>query len=149
MKLAAGTSAPDFRALDQTGMEHSLNDYRGQYLLLYFYPKDDTPGCTAQACGLRDSYELLQGKIRILGVSADSVESHENFAKKYSLPFPLLADPEKKMQKAYGTDGILFGHRTSFLIDPSGVILKVFPDVDPNAHAQLILSELSLLEKSD
>ncbi len=145
MKLQPGSPAPDFRALDQEKNEHSLSDYRGQYLLLYFYPKDDTPGCTAQACGLRDVYGELKKHAALLGVSADSVESHEAFAKKYALPFPLLADPEKNIIQAYGVDGLLFSHRSSFLIDPQGTIAKVYDNVDPDTHADMVLRDIITL----
>src|SRR3990170_8528971 len=100
-KLKAGDTAPDFSALDQKGELHSLQDHKGKWLLLYFYPKDNTPGCIKEACSFRDHYAELKKKVAIVGISGDSVKSHANFSGKYHLPFPLLADPERKIIKAY------------------------------------------------
>lgn len=143
--------APDFTLQDQDGDPHKLSEYRGQRVLLYFYPKDDTPGCTKEACTIRDGlpdFEKLNTKV--LGVSVDTIESHKKFAEKYKLPFTLLADPEKKVVKLYGVwgkkkfmgreyEGTL---RTSFLISPDGKIAKVYEDVKPAEHAQEVLEDL-------
>ncbi|HLC94413.1 MAG TPA: thioredoxin-dependent thiol peroxidase [Patescibacteria group bacterium] len=141
--------APNFSLSDQDGKMHTLSDYRGKWVILYFYPKDDTPGCTKEACSFRDNtQQLTQKDIVVLAVSADSPASHKKFAEKYHLSFPLLADVEKETIKAYGAwgkkkfmgkeyDGIL---RTTFLIDPRGVVKKVFENVTPADHAREILT---------
>jgi thioredoxin-dependent peroxiredoxin len=137
--LKAGTKAPDFLVPDQDGKMVSLKDYIGKKVILYFYPKDDTPGCTAEACDLRDNRPLVMKKnYEILGVSADNVKSHKKFATKFNLPFKLLADTEKDIINKYGVWGekMLFGrkymgiHRVTFLIDEKGVIEQVITDVD-------------------
>lgn len=145
MKLQISQKAPDFSAIDQVGKRHSLSDYRGQYLLLYFYPKDDTPGCTTEACSFRDSHEDLLKYTNIIGVSSDSVKSHEAFAQKYKLLFPLLSDEEKKIARDYGVDGLIFTNRSSFLIDGDGVIVKIYNNVDPDTHTQNVLRDLQNL----
>ena len=149
--LKIGDEAPAFETVDQDGNHVSLKDYRGKKLILYFYPKDDTPGCTAEACNLRDNYDSLLNKgYKILGVSADSEESHKKFIKKYVLPFPLLADKENKIIMAYGAwgkknlygkeyDGIL---RTTFVISENGIIEKIFTKVDTKNHTQQILEQM-------
>ena len=137
--------APDFEALDQDGKVHKLADYKGKNILLYFYPKDNTPGCTIEACSLRDNYAELKKELVILGVSGDSQSSHKKFADKFHLPFILLADPDKKIIGSYGTDGLLFAKRSSFLIGRDGKILKVYEKVVPSDHAAEILSDLKLL----
>ena len=143
-----GEKAPDFRLKDQDGKDHSLSDYGGKRLALYFYPKDDTPGCTIEACSFRDGFaELKKAGITVLGVSMDSAESHGKFAEKYSLQFPLLADTEGKACKAYGVLGekSFFGkkiygiRRATFLIGADGKIAKVFINVKPNGHAKEVL----------
>ncbi len=148
--------APDFSLSDQNGTQHSLSSYRGKWVLIYFYPKDDTPGCTKQACVLRDalpSFEKLDAVI--LGISADTEKSHKKFEEKYSLPFTLLSDPEKVAVNAYGVWapkkfmgreflGIL---RTSFLIDPEGTIVKVYENVKPALHAEEVLKDLQSFKK--
>jgi peroxiredoxin Q/BCP len=139
-----GQQAPDFRAESQDGDQISLSDYRGRKVALYFYPKDDTPGCTKQACNLRDDYSaLLDAGIAVIGVSGDDVKSHAAFADKYELPFPLLADPDHDILDKYGVwrQRNLYGRlvmgtqRTTFLIDEKGVIRKVIkrPNVDDHA----------------
>ena len=143
--MEKGDKASDFKLPDQDGELHKLSDYLGRWVLLYFYPKDFTSGCVAEACSMRDSFNELTKKATILGVSADSVESHMKFAEKYSLPFTLLADPERKVIDDYGANGILFAKRVSFLINPDGNIEKVYNKVDPKAHASQILSDLSKL----
>lgn len=138
MKLTVNSKAPAFSAQDQFGRVHSLDRYAGKWLLLYFYPKDDTPGCTAEACGFRDIMSDLQKHIVVLGVSADSIASHQQFAQKYHLNFPLLSDPEKKMHTAYGTNGVVSNKRVSFLITPDGIIAKIYDKVNVNTHANEI-----------
>ena len=145
MKLIVGNSAPDFKAKDQGGVERSLEDYKGKYLLLYFYPKDSTSGCTKEACGFRDVFIDLRIYTEILGVSGDSEKSHKGFVDKYSLPFPLLADKEKKIIEAYGADGMFFPKRVSFLINPEGIIVKIYEKVNPNGHAEEVLADLEKL----
>jgi peroxiredoxin Q/BCP len=148
--LKIGDKAPAFEAVDQDGNSLSLKDYRGKKLVLYFYPKDDTPGCTAEACNLRDNYALLKEKgYEILGVSADGERSHQKFIKKYVLPFPLIPDKEKKILKAYGAWGKkkLYGKeyegilRTTYVISEKGVIENVFSRVDTKNHTEQILAE--------
>jgi|SRR3989344_7302141 len=149
MKLKVGVRAPDFGLPDQAGKKHSLKDYKGQWVLLYFYPKDDTPGCTTEACTIRDSYaNFKKSKIAVLGVSADSVQRHEKFASKYKLPFTLLADEDKKVLNLYGVwaKKKFMGHeymgilRTSFLIDPKGNIANIYETVKPALHASEVLA---------
>ena len=145
MHLTTGTSAPNFTLPDQEGTLHSLEEFRGKWVLLYFYPKDDTPGCTLEACGLRDNFEALAKYLVIIGVSGDSVESHKKFTDKYDLPFLLLADRDKAISESYGTNGFPFAKRTSFLIDATGVIVKVYENVNPNMHAKEIVSDITEL----
>lgn len=136
--------APQFQGIDQNGNSVKLSDFTGKKIVLYFYPKDDTPGCTAEACSLRDNYEDLIAKgFVVLGVSPDSEQSHLKFAGKYNLPFPLIADPEKKILSAYGAWGekVMYGRkvtgviRTTFIIDEKGIIEKVIKKVDTKEHA--------------
>ena len=148
--LKTGDKAPAFEAIDQDGNPISLKSYIGKKLVLYFYPKDDTPGCTAEACNLRDNYALLLKKgYKIAGVSADDERSHKKFIEKYVLPFPLIADKDKKIIMAYGAwgkknlygkeyDGIL---RTTYVISEKGIIEKVFTKVDTKNHTEQILAE--------
>ena len=151
---AVGDPAPAFSAPTQNGDTVTLSDYEGQWVLLYFYPKDDTPGCTKQACNLRDYFGPLQDAgVAVLGVSGDDTASHERFAEKYDLPFPLLADPNKEILEAYGTWGQknLYGRlfmgikRTSFLIDPDGIVRHVFKRPKTGAHAEEVLKKLKEL----
>ena len=153
-QVRVGKMAPDFTLPDQTGKERKLSDYKGRWVLLYFYPKDDTPGCTKEACAIRDTYaEFKKVKAVVLGVSTDSVTSHAKFAKKFNLPFTLLADEEKKVAKAYGVWGkkkfmgreYMGTHRTSFLIDPQGMIAKVYVEVKPEMHAEEVLKDLETM----
>lgn len=134
MPLTIGQAAPAFIASDQDGREHRLGDFRNRWVLLYFYPKDDTPGCTAEACGFRDLFAELKDTLSVIGVSPDSVESHAAFVARYRLPFTLLADPERKILDAYGI-GTAFKKRVSFLIDPEGVIRKIYENIDCAGHA--------------
>ena len=148
--LEVGTKAPNFQLPDQGGLTHQLSDYQGQWVLLYFYPKDDTPGCTKEACGIRDVWgDFKKAGIQVFGVSADSVAKHKKFAEKYSLPFTLLSDEEKGMLEAYKVWGkkkfmgreYMGIHRVSYLIDPDGKIAKVYPKVKPAAHAEEVLQD--------
>lgn len=150
--LTEGTKAPDFKAKDQDGNLISLTDFSGKKLILYFYPKDDTPGCTAEACNLRDNYEALLSKgFAIVGVSADSEKSHAKFIKKYDLPFPLIADTDLAVANAYGTWGkkkfmgkeYMGMMRYTFVINEAGLIEKIFTKVETANHTQQILASLS------
>jgi len=139
--LQAGDLAPDFTLPDQDSVYHSLSDYHGQRVLVYFYPKDATPGCTKEACGLRDDFGDYQAaNIAILGISYDSAESHRLFREKYDLPLTLLSDSKKEVAGLYGTRGIYpLASRRSFLIDENGYILKIIKDVDVTTHSQDVL----------
>lgn len=141
-KLSEGQPAPDFTAVDQDGKMHTLADYAGEWLLLYFYPKDNTSGCTAEACGFRDLYGDLKQHVHILGVSGDGVESHKKFAEEFRLTFPLLADAERSIIESYGANGLLFTKRCSFLIDPEGKIAKIYNDVNPEEHPGQVLKDV-------
>lgn len=152
MKIAEGMHAPDFSLPDQNGKLHRLSESRGKWVLLYFYPKDDTPGCTKEACAIRDSFpDFEKIHARVFGISVDSEESHAKFAEKYKLPFFLLADKEKKAMNAYGAWGkkkfmgreYMGTRRISFLIDPSGKIAKVYEKVRPEIHADEVLKDLA------
>ncbi len=136
MQLFSGNSAPPIPGVN----------FPGHWTLVYFYPKDFTSGCTTEACSLRDNFAELQKKVTIIGVSADSESSHDKFKQKYSLPFALVADPDKKIIQAYGTDGLIFAKRTSFLINPQGKISKIYDHVNPSTHASQILTDLDQLE---
>lgn len=151
MHIEKGQAAPEFTLPDQDGKEHSLAEYRGSWVLLYFYPKDDTPGCTKEACAIRDYFPNFgKLKAKVLGVSVDSVASHKKFAEKYSLPFTLLSDEGKQVVEQYGVWGKkqMMGReymgtlRTSFLIDPEGKIAKIYEKVKPEVHAQEVLQDL-------
>jgi thioredoxin-dependent peroxiredoxin len=152
--FSVGTKAPDFTLLDQDGKEHTLSSYVGRWVLLYFYPKDMTPGCTKEACMLRDTFPRFeQVHAHVFGVSADSVESHKKFRDAYKLPFPLLSDHEKKMIETYGAWGekkmmgktFMGIKRMSYLIDPEGVVKKVYEQVKPEVHAEEVLADLKEL----
>lgn len=147
-KLNIGDKAPDFKGIDQDGKTVSLKDFKGKKLVLYFYPKDDTPGCTAEACNLRDNYSVLKKKgYEIVGVSADSEKSHKKFADKYELPFSLIADTEKEILQAYDAWGekSMYGKkymgilRKTYVIDEKGKIEKIFDKVDTKNHTEQIL----------
>ena len=155
--LSVGSSAPAFSLPDQEGKIRSLKEYAGRWVLLYFYPKDDTPGCTAEACGFRDLQDKLKERgVSVLGVSADPVEKHKTFAEKFALPFPLLSDPEKKMIEKYGAWGekTFLGKtymgifRMSYLIDPKGKIAKVYEKVKAEEHAEEVLHDVDALQHS-
>ncbi len=147
-ELKEGTEAPVFEGVDQNGNTVSLNDFKGKKVILYFYPKDDTPGCTAQACNLRDNYNLLiQKGFQVVGISTDSVKSHKKFEDKYSLPFPLISDEEKKIVEQYGVWGekkfmgknYMGTTRTTFLIDESRTIIKIITKPDTKNQTQQVL----------
>lgn len=153
MPLQSGIPAPDFELPDDAGTPRRLSDFRGRPVVLYFYPKDDTPGCTTEACAFRDDYSAYeQAGVTILGVSPDTVKAHAKFKAKYDLPFPLLADVEHKVCELYqvwalkkfmGREymGVL---RTTFLLDADGRIVKVFEDVKPGGHSAEVLSALKM-----
>jgi peroxiredoxin Q/BCP len=149
--LAVGTKAPEFTATDQDGKKRSLGDFKGKKVILYFYPKDNTPGCTKEACAFRDNFDKFRRlDVEILGVSVDSETSHKSFAQKYALPFTLLADADKRLVEAYGVwaEKSLYGKkymgisRVTYLIDESGKVAAVFPKVKPEKHAEEILAVL-------
>ena len=151
---AVGDPAPEFTLPDQTGNIVSLKELQGRWVILYFYPKDDTPGCTREACAFRDSQAALKKKgVVVLGVSGDSLTSHEKFRAKYKLNFPLLSDPDKAVAKKYGAWGekVLYGKKTvgmirsTFVIDGEGVVRKVFPRVKVDGHAEQVLEAVSKL----
>ena len=152
LKLKPGDKAPEFTATTGEGGTVSLSDFRGKYVVLYFYPRDDTPGCTKEACAFRDEFGALkrQGAV-VLGVSKDSAKAHAKFAAKYKLPFTLLADEEKQIAQAYGAWGqksflgrnYMGMHRVTFLIDPAGRVARVWPKVKPAEHAREVLEALS------
>lgn len=145
--LSPNTKAPDFTLLNEKGVSHTLSTYLGKWVLLYFYPKDDTPGCTKEACMLRDYKDAYkENDLVVLGVSKDDSESHEAFISKYKLPFTLLADTEKKVIEMYGASGMLFTKRISYLIDTNGVIQKVYENVNPETHAEEVLADLATLK---
>ena len=141
--LQEGTKIIDFALLDQDGVERKLSDYNNGKVLLYFYPKDDTPGCTKEACAITEVYDdFKKAGITVLGVSADSPKSHIKFREKYNLPFTLLSDTEQKVIKEYGAFSFPFNKRISYLIN-DGMIVKVYPKVDPANHALEILEDIS------
>jgi len=149
--LQVGEKAPDFNTTDQNGAKVALKDYRGRKVVLYFYPKDNTPGCTKEACAFRDHFtEFKKLGIAVLGVSVDSEKSHKSFVAKYKLPFTLLADTERRIVTAYQAWGAksLYGqtymgtHRVTYLIDEAGRIAAVFPKVKPDQHAGEILAQI-------
>ena len=148
--VAVGAPAPEFELPDQAGQLHSLEDYRDRWVVLYFYPKDATPGCTTEACEFRDNiFEFKKLNAQILGVSFDDVESHQEFAAEHSLPFPLLADTEGKAAEAYGVKtkrlGMTLAKRQTFLIDPAGNVAKHYKSVDPNIHSAQVIADLKAL----
>jgi peroxiredoxin Q/BCP len=152
MILEAGTQAPEFELKDKEGKVHKLSDYRGQTIVVYFYPKDNTPGCTKEACSFRDSYaDFKKAGVEVIGISPDSEKSHANFIAKYELPFTLLSDPGHKVSEAFGVWGLKknFGreyegiYRTTFIIGPEGKIKKVFKNVKPNEHSQEVLAAIA------
>lgn len=141
-----GMQAPNFQAKDQHGNTRSLSEFKGKNVVLFFYPEDDTPGCTKEACAFRDSMDLFEkSNTVVLGVSTDDVDSHHAFVEKYKLPFTLLADPDREIVQAYNAgDGR--AKRVTFLIGPDGQILRAYQKVDPSSHADQILDDLENLQ---
>lgn len=151
-KLTVGKKAPKFKGVDQDGNKIQLSDFEGQTLAIYFYPKDNTPGCTAQACDIRDNYKALsKKKIAIIGVSCDDEKSHLKFIQKFELPFPLIADTDQKIVNQFGVwvEKSMYGRnymgiaRTTFIIDPNGVISHIIEKVDTKNHSAQIIAALS------
>ncbi|MCE5233503.1 MAG: peroxiredoxin [Mizugakiibacter sp.] len=147
-----GQAAPDFKLQDQHGKWHTLADHKGQWVVLYFYPKDFTPGCTTEVCTFRDDIIALhKAGAEVLGVSLDDVASHAKFAEKYHVPFPLLSDNTQVTAKAYGVltshMGMSYARRETFLIDPQGLIAKHYPDVDPKENSRQVLADLAALKQ--
>lgn len=151
--LKAGNKAPDFKGVNQNGQEISLSQFKGKKVVLYFYPKDNTPGCTAESCNLNDNYQYWQSKgYEVIGVSADSVASHKKFEEKFDFKFNLIADTEKEILQAYGAWGEKMNYgktymgilRSTFIIDEKGVIEKIFTKVDTKNHTEQIKKDLGL-----
>lgn len=144
-----GSPAPDFRLQDQEGEWHELKDYRGKWVALYFYPKDQTPGCTTQACDFRDNvFAYRDAGAVILGVSVDDVASHKKFVEKHGLPFTLLADPSKQTAKRYDVLNFTgYAKRETFLIDPRGVVVKRYVVTEPEGHSQVVLKDIKEMQK--
>lgn len=144
MTLSVGTTAPAFSTVDDEGNSVSLSDFKGKTVVLYFYPKDDTPGCTKQAQSFRDSFTEYQSKdLVVLGVSMDDRESHQKFKEKYDLPFKLLVDSDGTITKAYDVDGGGYAKRVTYIIDENGAISKVDSNVNTSTHAADVLSSIS------
>jgi peroxiredoxin Q/BCP len=153
-EVERGEMAPDFQLMDQNGATHSLAKYRGRWVVLYFYPKDDTPGCTKEACEFRDDHDrLAEMGVALLGVSTDNIESHQAFAEKYHLPFPLLSDADGEVAIRYGSlwqlGPIKFAKRHSFIIDPDGRIAHIYRDVNPKTHSDEVVARLQALGIKD
>lgn len=149
-ELSYGDAAPDFRLQDQNGDWHTLQDYESQWIALYFYPKDDTPGCTKEACGFRDDiFQFKKLGVKLIGVSLDDVSSHKEFAEKYHLPFTLLSDADRQLAGAYGVlrnYGVMkIAARETFLINPDGIIAKHYRKVKAESHSQQVLADLKTL----
>jgi peroxiredoxin Q/BCP len=153
-ELKAGDAAPAFELENDRGETVKLADLRGQYVVLYWYPKDDTPGCTTEACEIRDNWGLISGDAALFGISPDNVKSHVKFRDKFSLPFPLLADPDHAVSDAYGVWGpkkfmgreYMGVDRATFIVGPDGTIARVFPKVNPAGHALEIMQALKELK---
>ena len=150
--LEVGDKAPNFILNDQNNESHQLSDYEGRWVILYFYPKDDTPGCTTQACDFRDAVKrIIASRSVVFGLSLDSVESHKRFSDKNNLPFSLLSDEEGVAAKSYDSLNNFMGYksakRNTFIIDPEGFLSKIYLSVDPKTHSQMVLNDLSLLQK--
>ena len=152
--LAPGQPAPGFAMQDQYMKTHNLEQYQGKWVVLYFYPKDDTPGCTTEACNFRDDiFKLRALDAEVLGVSLDSTESHARFAEKYGLPFPLLSDAAGETAGQYGCltewRGMTIAARHTFIIDPNGNLAKIYREVDPDTHSAQVLADLASLQAAD
>jgi thioredoxin-dependent peroxiredoxin len=151
MALTVGSPAPDFALLDSEGQEISLQSLRGKWLVLYFYPKDDTPGCTKEACAFRDQFsQFIEKNVVILGISVNDAKAHQKFIAKYDLPFPLLVDPDAAIATAYDSYGLkkfmgkeyLGITRNTFLIDPEGNLAKIYKKVKPETHPAIVLQDI-------
>ena len=150
--LEVGDKAPNFILNDQNNEAHQLSDYEGRWVILYFYPKDDTPGCTTQACDFRDAVKrIIASRSVVFGLSLDSVESHKRFSDKNNLPFSLLSDEEGVAAKSYDSLNNFMGYksakRNTFIINPQGFLSKIYLSVDPKTHSQMVLNDLSLLQE--
>ena len=146
-ELQVGDNAPNFTLLDQNNVEHTLSDYFGKKIVVYFYPKDDTPGCTKEACSIRDNFtQFEENGIIVFGISYDSPKSHKKFAEKYNIPFTLLSDNNRSVAEAYNSKGLLMAKRNTFLIDTEGKIFKIYKKVDVSTHTASILNDFSKLE---
>ena len=148
--LKVGDKAPNFALQDQNNITHTLSNYEGQWVVLYFYPKDDTPGCTTQACDFRDAVKrIIASKAVVFGLSVDSVRSHKLFAEKYNLPFSLLADETREVSELYDSLSSFFkvANRNTFIIDPEGNIAKIYLSVNPKTHSEMVLNDLNSFQK--
>ncbi|WP_010916677.1 thioredoxin-dependent thiol peroxidase [Thermoplasma volcanium] len=144
--LKVGDQAPDFETVDQSGSKVRLSDFKGQPVVLYFYPKDNTPGCTTEACNFRDNFNSFkEAGIKVIGVSVDSPESHKRFAEKYQLNFTLASDKEKEICKKYGVLGLATAKRVTYIIDRDGKIVYVYPKVTPKDHAVEVMNKIKEL----
>ena len=151
-EINTGQTAPNFNLQDQNGNWHTLDNYKGQWVVLFFYPKDQTPGCTTEACNFRDNiFEFQKLNTQILGVSLDDIESHQAFSEKYSLPYPILADVNKECATEYGVLGkfmmMTIAKRQSFLINPEGSIVKHYKKVNPDTHTNEVIVDLKRLTR--
>ena len=150
-QIKVGSKAPNFTLSDQNSIQHQLSDYEGSWVILYFYPKDDTPGCTTQACDFRDAVKrIIASKSNVFGVSLDSVESHKRFANKNNLPFSLLSDESGEVSEAYDSLNNFMSFksakRNTFIIDPDGKVAKIYLSVKPSTHSQMVLNDLNQLQ---
>ena len=150
-ELSVGDPAPDFELVDQYSKPHKLGDYAGKWVVLYFYPKDDTPGCTTEACNFRDDiFKIRELNAEVLGVSLDSAESHAKFAEKHGLPFPLLSDAGTEVSSAYGCltsmGPLKYAKRHTFVVDPNGKLASIYRDVKPKKHAAEVIADLKTLQ---
>ena len=150
-QIKVGSKAPNFNLSDQNSIQHQLSDYEGSWVILYFYPKDDTPGCTTQACDFRDAVKrIIASKSNVFGVSLDSVESHKRFADKNNLPFSLLSDESGEVSEAYDSLNNFMSFksakRNTFIIDPDGKVAKIYLSVKPSTHSQMVLNDLNQLQ---
>lgn len=146
--LKVGEKAPNFALMGNDGQWHKLSNFRGQYVVLYFYPKDETPGCTTEACNFRNDINTIEKEgAKVIGVSVQTVKSHKAFTKKYGLNFLLLADPHHKVVKLYGVYNAKWkmANRVTFILNPKGTIVKIYPKVDPKIHAEQVIAELKTL----
>jgi len=153
-ELAVGSFAPGFELLDQANSSHNLKDYQGKWVVLYFYPKDDTPGCSKEACAFRDNIAVLQSlNVEVFGVSVDNVDSHAKFAEKFSLQFPLLADSGGIIAKQYGAltsiGPLKFAKRHTFIIDENGKIAKIYRKVKPEFHSDEVIRDIKQLQQQE